>query len=50
MKAVDYLNRELGAGKVKLAVQDLERRWKMNQDHLSKRYTTKLDEIIKVKV
>jgi len=50
MKAVDHLNRELGAGKVKLAVQDLDRRWKMNQDHLSKRYTTKLDEIIKVKV
>lgn len=50
MKAVDYLNRNLGTGKVKLAVQDLDRRWKMNQSHLSKRYTTKLDDIIKVNV
>ena len=50
MKAVDKLNKQLGSQKVKLATQDLDRTWKMKQEHLSPRYTTQLNDIITVKV
>ena len=50
MKAVDTINDTLGQQKIKLASQDLKKTWKMNQKNLSPRYTTRLDEIIKVKV
>ncbi|NNK82568.1 MAG: Y-family DNA polymerase [Flavobacteriaceae bacterium] len=49
MHAVDKLNKTIGQDKVKLASQDLKRTWKMRQEKLSPRYTTQLDEIIKVK-
>lgn len=49
MKAVDYLNSTIGHQKVKLASQDFGRTWKMRQEKLSPRYTTKLDEIITIK-
>ena len=35
--------------KVKLGNQDLERTWKMRQERLSPRYTTNINEIIKVR-
>jgi DNA polymerase V len=44
MKAVDYLNRSIGFQKVKLASQDMGRTWKMKQEKLSPRYTTRLNE------
>lgn len=48
MKVVDQLNfRE--NGKVKFGVQDLGRIWKIKQERLSKRYSTRLNEIITVK-
>ena len=50
MKVMDNLNNSLGNKKIKLAAQDLDRTWKMNQEKLSPRYTTKFDEIIKIKV
>ena len=50
MEAVDNLNKQLGSQKVKLATQDLDRTWKMKQEHLSPRYTTQLSDIIEVKV
>jgi DNA polymerase V len=50
MKAVDYLNNTMGKGKIKLAAQDLNRTWKMHQEKLSPRYTTKIDEILKIKI
>lgn len=46
MKVMDLINTSLGQETIKLAVQDLNRKWKMKQEKLSKRYTTKLDEII----
>ncbi len=49
MKTIDYLNKEIGQNKVKFASQDLGRTWKMNQEKLSPRYTTKLNEIIDIK-
>ena len=50
MKTIDCINASLGCQKIKLASQDLKKTWKMKQEKLSKRYTTKLDEIIVVKV
>jgi DNA polymerase V len=49
MKAVDKINQSFGQQKVRLAAQDLGRVWKMNQERLSPRYTTNLNEIITVK-
>ncbi|WP_343487270.1 Y-family DNA polymerase [Allomuricauda sp. d1] len=49
MKAMDKLNNKLGSYKVKIGNQDLKRTWKMRQEHLSPRYTTRIDEIIVVK-
>ncbi len=50
MKTIDQLNLTLGQQKIKLASQDLDRTWKMRQEKLSPRYTTRLDEVITVKV
>jgi len=50
MKVMDKMNHSIGQKKLKLACQDLGRTWKMNQERLSPRYTTRLDEIITVKV
>lgn len=50
MQCMDKLNDQLGQSKVKLGAQDLGRVWKMKQEHLSQRYTTRLDEIIKIKL
>ena len=50
MEIVDKLNRSAGQQKVKLASQDLDRTWKMRQEQLSPRYTTRLNEIITVNV
>lgn len=49
MKAIDQLNTKYGDYKIKLGSQDLERTWKMKQEHLSKRYTTDIDDILRVK-
>lgn len=48
MKTVDVLNASFGQQKVRLAAQDLQRVWKMKQEHLSPCYTTKLKDIITV--
>lgn len=50
MQAVDQLNSRYGQQKIRLASQDLKRVWKMRQERLSPRYTTKLEEVIRVKV
>lgn len=49
MNAIDHLNKKFKADKVKIANQDLERTWKMRQERLSPKYTTKITDIIKVK-
>ena len=49
MDTIDKLNNSIGQKKLKLACQDLDRTWKMNQEKLSPRYTTRLDEIITIK-
>jgi DNA polymerase V len=49
MKTIDTLHKRFGPHKMKLANQDLQRTWKMKQNHLSPRFTTELTEIIRVK-
>ena len=48
MKTIDYIQKKEGPNKIKLASQDLRKRWKMKQEKLSPNYTCKLNEIIKV--
>lgn len=50
MRHIDHLNKSIGYQKVRFAGQDLQRMWKMNQNSLSPRYTTRLDEVIELKV
>ena len=49
MTAIDGINKKYKDYKIKLGNQDLERTWKMRQERLSPRYTTKINDIIKVK-
>ena len=49
MKTIDYIQKKEGQSKIKLASQDLKKRWKMKQEKLSASYTCKINEIIKVK-
>ncbi|MES2589282.1 MAG: Y-family DNA polymerase [Bacteroidota bacterium] len=50
MEAVDKMNSKFGQQKVRLAVQDQKRVWKMRQELLSPQYTTRLSDIITIKV
>jgi DNA polymerase V len=48
MQKIDRLNGVYGTGSVRFGSQDLGRVWKMRREHLSKPYTTNLDEVIEV--
>lgn len=48
MQVMDKINNAIGNKKLRLASQDLGRTWKMNQEKLSPRYTTNLNEIITI--
>ncbi len=48
MKTIDRLNK-MENGKVKFAGMDLGRTWKMKQERLSNRYTSRIDEIIRIR-
>ena len=49
MKMIDFIQKKEGQSKIKLASQDLKKRWKMKQEKLSPNYTCKINEIISVK-
>ena len=49
MQTLDDLNQRFGQQKIKLAVQDQKRVWKMKQEKLSPRYTTSLKDVITIK-
>ena len=49
MRTIDFIQKKEGQSKIKLASQDLKKRWKMKQEKLSPSYTCKINEIIKVK-
>lgn len=48
MKAIDTMNQKMGESKIKLGIQDLDRTWKMRQDHLSKNFTTNFNDLIQI--
>jgi len=48
MQTIDRLHRRFGPNRIKLANQDLNKTWKMRQEHLSPRFTTELNDIIRV--
>ena len=48
MAIMDKLNKVIGQKKLKLACQDLGRTWKMNQEKLTPRYTTRIEEILSI--
>ena len=50
MDAMDNLNRVLGKELVRMAVQGFEKRYKLRADHLSPRYTTDINQVLKVKI
>ncbi|OBW43475.1 DNA polymerase IV [Chryseobacterium sp. MOF25P] len=49
MSTMDFLNKKLGTHKVKLASMDIQKTWKMDQKHLSPKYTTSFTESIVLK-
>ena len=49
MKSIDFLNKKLGDKKVKLASQNLNLTWNMNQNHLSPKFTTNFKDILEIK-
>jgi DNA polymerase V len=49
MQAMDKLNHKIGDKKVKLATQNLNLTWNMNQNHLSPRYTTNFNDILEIR-
>jgi DNA polymerase V len=49
MQVMDDFHKKTGERKIKLGNQDLERTWKMKQNHLSKKYTTDFKQILEVK-
>ena len=48
LQSIDLINLRYG-DKIKLANQDLTKKWKMKQEFLSPSYTTKISDIIKIK-
>ena len=49
MKVIDDFHKKTGERKIRLGNQDLQRTWKMRQNHLSKKYTTDIKDIFRVK-
>lgn len=49
MQVIDAFHRKTGERKIRLGNQDLQRTWKMKQNHLSKKYTTDIKEILEIK-
>jgi len=50
MHVIDKINSTTGNHKIKLAVQDLRKTWKMKQERLSPCYTTKFSDILTIHV
>jgi DNA polymerase V len=49
MRAVEEINRKHGRHTVRPLAVNSEQRWEMRRQHLSPRYTTRLDEVLRVK-
>ena len=49
MQALDVVNDRFGRMKIRLAINGSERKWKSRQERLSPSYTTRMDELIRVR-
>ncbi len=49
MQVIDAYHKKTGERKIRLGSQDLQRTWKMKQEHLSRKYTTNFNEILEIK-
>lgn len=49
MRVIDAYHKKTGERKIRLGNQDLQHTWKMRQDHLSPKYTTNFNEILKIR-
>ena len=50
LSAMDKINSQLGKGTVRMAVQRFDKRYRLKAEHLSKKYTTRLDEVLRIKI
>ena len=50
MASYDAINNKMGRDTVRLAVQGFDRKWKMRQERLSPCYTTRMTELLEVKL
>jgi DNA polymerase V len=50
LNAMDKINRLMGKNTVRMAVQRFEQRYKLRAEHLSRKYTTDINEILKVNI
>lgn len=50
MQVMDRINHKMGDAKIKLASQNLQLTWDMNQRHLSSKYTTNFKDILEINV
>jgi DNA polymerase V len=48
MQVMDNYYKKTGERKIRLGNQDLQRTWKMKQNHLSRKYTTDFKQIFEV--
>jgi DNA polymerase V len=49
-KVMDTMNHHMGTGTVRMAVQRFDKRYRLRAVHLSKKYTTDIHQILKVKI
>lgn len=49
IKAIDEINRKNGHDTVKVAIQGTNKRWRLKCEHISRQFTTNLNEILKVR-
>ena len=50
MFAYDTINNKMGRDTVRLTIQGFDRKWKMKQEQLSPCYTTRITELLEVKL
>ena len=50
MKAIDRMNGRFGRGAVHLGLSSHDASWRMRQDHLSPRYTTRWEDIPRARI
>lgn len=48
LRAMDQLNRSYGRDTIRYATMGYEKKWAMRQDFLSRRYTTRIEDVIVV--